>query len=168
MKIEEKKVEAEVLESSNKVTLIDDDNEEIVAKKEVKKGKHAEQPDAKKAETESKKQEVKKYNNYEVKESKKEGKSFIIVSILLVLIVLLIVAFCTIFALINSNNQKILSGVSVRNTKIEGLTKSEAIELVNKAVEEEQQHGVTIKINGDEYSISQDQIQTAYNVEKAI
>ena len=173
MKVKDEKVEAEVLESNNNVTLYDDDNEEIVAQKEVKKGKHAEQQETKENVAFEKKdnKETKKYNNYEVKQNKankKSGKSIIIVSVLLILIVLLILAFCTVFALINASNPKILSGVSVRNTKVEGLTKNEAIELVRQAVDEEQQQEITLKINGDNYILSQEQIQAEYNIEKAV
>ena len=174
MNMKDDKIEAEVLESSNNVTLIDDDEEkeEIVAGKEdVVKEKKEETNNDTLDSGDGEKTEFKRHKHFETRQKKKgekNSKFFIIVSVLLVLIVLLILAFCTVFALINFNNETILSGVSIRNTKVEGLTKAQALEVVNNAVDGEQKQEITLKINGDTYTLAQEQIEVKYDVEKAV
>lgn len=64
-----------------------------------------------------------------VKNTNSKKKIIITFSILLILIILFTLTF--IFGLIASQSQKIISGISINNIDISGLTKSEAIEKLN-------------------------------------
>ena len=68
---------------------------------------------------------------------KRKRKKQIIITLVLVVILLAIGIFCTGFALLNINDTKILSGISIRNISVGGLTKEQAIETLNRTLEHE-------------------------------
>lgn len=140
-------IEAEVLESSNKSIVEDDIN--------------------KKSKKEMIKDEMRKYNNYNA-DKKKNHNKFLIITLITLILVLLIATFCTIFALINLKNDKILGGITIRNSKVEGLTEKEAIQVVRDATEEEKKREIKLKINGEIYPINQEQIEVQYNIDSAV
>ena len=110
-----------------------------------------------------------KYNSYEyINKQKRKKRAFVITGIVSVFIVLLIALFCIIFALINSNNNTILGGISIRNVLVEGLTRDEAINVIDKAVNSEKMKEIVLKVNGEIYTITQEQIEIKYDVEDAV
>lgn len=148
MEVKNEEIEAEVLESSNKNNIMDRKTKKEMIKKEMKK-----------------------YNDYNSNiNGKKNNKNnkFLIIALITLILVLLIAAFCTIFSLINLNNDKILGGITIRNSKVEGLTEREAIETVRNSTNEEKKQEMKLKINGDVYPISLEQIDVQYDVEKAV
>ena len=109
-----------------------------------------------------------KKNERKEKKNKCSKKGFSIVAILVSIIIIILLAFSTIFAIINSNNNTILSGISIRNTLVAGLTEEEAIKIVNEKCEEEKTKELILKINGETYSITPEQIGVQYDVENAV
>lgn len=107
---------------------------------------------------------------YQFKKRKKEKKKNIIIPIVLVLITILIIfaVFSTAFALINANNNTILSGISVGNVLTEGLTEEQAKKIINEKYEQEKIREILLKVNGETFSITPEQIQVNYNVDKAV
>ena len=74
----------------------------------------------------------------------------------------------TIFAIINFNNSKILKGISIRNILVEGMTQEEATKMLNEKLEYEKTKELHIKIGDEIYNITPDEIETEYNVQKAV
>ena len=179
MKVEDEDIKAEVLESDNSVTLADKENSKTVdnAKHEedgTKTANNVEEDISKKSVEDNKdafkRDEERRYNNYKLKveKDKKRKHTFLILAIIIFVIIVIGIACSTIFALVNANNNKILSGITIRNTKVEGLTEQEAIQALKYDLEQEMKKNVIIKINGETFEINQEQIQVEYNVEKAV
>ncbi len=99
---------------------------------------------------------------------KRKRKKQIIITLVLVVILLAIGIFCTGFALLNINDTKILSGISIRNISVGGLTKEEAIETLNRTLEHEKTREVKLTANGETSTITLEQIEIEYLVEDAV
>ena len=84
------------------------------------------------------------------------------------LVILLLFIFSTIFALINLNNVNIISGIKVNGIEISNLSKEEAIEKLNETSNKKLESDILIKTDEFEYGIKLSQIETQYNIEKAI
>lgn len=102
-------------------------------------------------------------------ENKQKAKKKIIkwciigVAILAILLVL-----STIFALLNINNEKIISGVSVDKVNLQGLTKEEAKNLLNKKIEEKLNKEINVKIDDEEQNFMLSQIEVEYDVDNIV
>ena len=179
MKIEDEKIEAEVLKSDNSVTIADE-KDEVKEEVNTKLDNTSEESVSKKDDNntnndndkndEFKAGEERRYNNYKrkVEKDKKRKHTFLILAIIIFILLVIGIAFSTVFALVNANNNKILSGITIRNTKVEGLTEQEAIEALTNDLEQEKKKNVVVKINGETFEINQEQIQVEYNVEKTV
>ena len=67
--------------------------------------------------------------------SKLKGKyTKLLIGISFACIIVLLLIFSTIFALVNLNSEKIISGVSIKGIDVSGLTKQEAIEKINSVI----------------------------------
>lgn len=176
----------------NEVKKVEEVKSEEVAKKEIDKKELPEKMEEKQAsqkDQEVDKQEKKKEPKTEVKseskeltiiESKDEKPEYVqemlrkkkrktIIFILIVISIFLIVAFSTVFALLNINNTKIAKGVSIKNIEFSDLTIDDARKKLNEILEKQLIAELNIKYN-DEYSItlSPAQIEFKYNVEDAL
>jgi len=176
----------------NEVKKVEEVKSEEVAKKEIDKKELPEKMEEKQAsqkDQEVDKQEKKKEPKTEVKseskeltiiESKDEKPEYVqemlrkkkrktIIFILIVISIFLIVAFSTVFALLNINNTKIAKGVSIKNIEFSDLTIDDARKNLNEILEKQLIAELNIKYN-DEYSItlSPAQIEFKYNVEDAL
>ena len=107
--------------------------------------------------------EEKKVNNKYTANKKKLIIAFVIITILVICIF-----SCTIFALLNINNTKIIKGVTINEINIEKLTKEEALQLLNNNMHEYLEKEINIKNNDFEYSIKLSQIGVEYKTEEAI
>ena len=176
--MDEGKIKAEVLESNEKPENMskNNDNEQ---KKEENWGKSATavgvleknetNEDADESPIKSYEKKIKKDNKsqYQFHKAKKQNKmKIIIISIIIVTILLLIMS--TIFAIINFNNSKILKGISIRNILVEGMTQEEATKMLNEKLEYEKTKALHIKVGDEIYNITPDEIETEYNVQKAV
>ena len=158
-------VKAEVIESKN-------DEEKTDNKPEKKKDSVEESSKKVKTNIESKEEEKKfinKYNSMEyIENKKKKNHKFIVLGVITALILLVIAVLCTIFAIINSGNDKILGGISIENMSVEGMTEKEATDFLNENMNNEKTKEITLIINGETFTITQEQFDVNYNVEEAV
>lgn len=162
----EKKVEATILKDN-------ENNETFEEKTEEKKEENLGAEDKekfKKIEEQNSKNEFKEFNrkDFQNKQKTKKKNGLLITSIIIIAILILIGVASTIFAIINMNNNNILGGISIGETLVEGLTEEEAINVLNKITEDQRTKEITLQVNGSSFSITPEQIETKYEVEKAV
>ena len=139
--MDEKELQAEVLESNKEdVKVLEPNNDNKEKKLEQK-------------------------NRYKTHNRNKKNKIWIISAIALVIAILIL---STIFAIINFNNTTILSGISIRDIQVSGLTVEEATKLLNDKTEYEKTVEIEIRINEETYQITPEQIETQYNIQETI
>lgn len=95
-------------------------------------------------------------------------KKIIITSICVGIVVLLAFVFSTIFALINLNNINIISGIKVNGIEISNLSKEEAIKRLQEVTNQKLENDIVIKTEDFEYGVKLSQIETNYDIEKAL
>ena len=168
---EEKGKQQEQMEENKTAVAVLDKNEEISeTKNEEKKNKKPEQkkqqPDIDTDIKENTEQETYKFKKAST--AKKKHKFAVLLIVILIVLAILALLSCTIFALINSSNNKILNGISIRNTLVEGLTEEEALNMLSADLENERKQQIALKIDEQTFSITPEQIGVQYNIEKAI
>lgn len=99
---------------------------------------------------------------------KKERKTRLIIIIIMIVMILIAGIFSTGFALLNLNSNKILSGISIRGIDVGGLTKEEAINLVNEKLQYEKTKEIKLMADGETTTITLEQIEIEYGIEKAV
>ena len=163
----DEKLKAEILEND----VAEEKTEEIKEKVKEELEEEKNNETQKNEKIEEKKEGPKTEQTYAFKQSKqpKKGKNKSIVIIIIIFILLIIIgAFSTIFALINSSNEAILKGVSIRNINMEGLTIEEAIKLLDEKFEEEKAREIQIVANGETFTLVPEQLEVKYHVDEAI
>ena len=128
----------------------------------------------------NKEKEQKKQNKKEAKLNKKENKDktkntkpknkkkIIIASITSLIILLAILLFSTIFALINLNNNKIVSGVKIEGIEVANLSKDEAIQKLETIYQEKLEKEIKVKYNDYESNISPNMLEVKYAIEDSV
>ena len=161
-KVEEKELEKPIEESK----IIEEESvkeskpekeekkEEIETTEKTKFKKATEKP--KKVEKEIKKMDENK---------KKKGKKIAIICIIFAIIIIFI---STIFALINMNSNKILSGVSIKGIDVSGLTKEEAKAKLDLIYNEKKEKEINLKYEDYVSSLNPTLMEVNYDVEKAV
>lgn len=111
--------------------------------------------------------EKEEQNTKEINTSKKHTGLWII-GITFSIILILIMLFSTIFALININSEKIISGVSVNNIDLSGLTKTQATSKIKKMVDKKL--NCELKLFKGDYKVNfnPQEIDIDYKIEKAV
>ena len=99
---------------------------------------------------------------------KKSFKTPIIISISVTAIIILFLLFSTIFALINSNNTKIIKGVTIKDVDVSGLTKEEALVKVSDAFDKKLSESITLKHNEYSHTIVPSQFDVSFSLEDAV
>ena len=99
---------------------------------------------------------------------KKSHKTAIVVSLAFVFIVFLFFIFSTIFALVNYTKTTIISGVSVKNVDISGLSKEQALEKVSAEFSKKSSQSITLKYNDSEQTVILEQLGVSFDLENAI
>ena len=177
--MEEKNIE-EI--NSNTIVLPKEGEKEMEApkknkeKKPEKKQEEKIRKDEKKEKQKNKKSKEKNKQNKEKNKEKKNKKvdkakrkkRLIITGIILGIIILVGLLFSTIFALININNSKIISGVKIEGIEVSGLSKDEARIKLETIYTEKVQKEIPIKYNEFESSINPTMIELKYNIDKAV
>lgn len=122
---------------------------------------------------EVKKEDVKEENKKEEdigkheQDGKKKGKVKKIIIVISILV--LLIAFVSfIFALININNQNIISGVSIEGIDMSGLSKDETKEKLEKLYNEKLEKEISVKYEDFESEINPASIETTYKIDEAI
>ncbi len=102
-----------------------------------------------------------------VKKMTSKQKAIILISIAVILLLIFMVN--TIFALININNTKIISGVTIDGIEVNKLNREEATQYLNDIVTQKLDNDILIKSDEEfEYEIKLSQIEASYNIEKAV
>ena len=107
-----------------------DVKEEIEEKKETEKKETTKNEETKKEfkKVNDNKKEMKNHMKVmEEDKNPKKGKTWTKLLIIIIVILVIGILFSTIFALININNSKILSGISIEGIEVSGLSKEEAM-----------------------------------------
>lgn len=108
-----------------------------------------------------------KTNNFK-KTTKKiniEKTTLIIIS---VIIVIAIMIFSIIFAILNINNSNIINGIKIEGIDVSGLTREEAKTKIEAVYNDKKQKDITLKYKDFETTLSQDILETNYDIEKAV
>ena len=135
------------------------EKEKIEEKEEIeeKKFKQAQKKDRKtKKEREEMEEEIK---------PKKRGKK---IAIFLGIIIILALFFSTIFALVNMNNQKMMSGITIKGIDVSGLSKEEAKAKLETIYSEKMGKEIHLKYNEYESSLNPTLMEVSYDVDKAV
>ena len=96
---------------------------------------------------------------------KKRGKK---IAILLGIIIILALFFSTIFALVNMNNQKMMSGITIKGIDVSGLSKEEAKAKLETIYSEKMGKEIHLKYNEYESSLNPTLMKVSYDVDKAV
>ena len=99
---------------------------------------------------------------------KKPKKKYILVGIFIILFITIGIIFSTIFALININNDKIISGVSISGIQVSGLSKDEAKSKIETLYQEKKEKEINIKYEDYETTLNPTLLEVNYNVDKAV
>ena len=165
----EKKDEKEEveIEKSNEIKIDKrQDNEEKQRKEKSKKNKEKQEDSKEDDKNEAKKDKKKnsKDNKSEKKGTRKVKK--IIISVIIVILVALI--FSTVFALTNINNEKIISGVTIKGVEVSGLTKEEAIAKLETVYSEKINNNIMLQYEELESELNPTLMEVNYDIEKAV
>lgn len=126
--------------------------------KEHKENKKTEQVKEKKI----KKSRIKKEKVKAYKSSKKS-----ILPITIGMLCLMVAVFSIIFALMNIDNNNIISGVKIEGIDVTGLSREEAKEKISSIYEEKKQKDIVLKYGEYETTITPQLIDTNYDIDKA-
>lgn len=108
---------------------------------------------------------VKEKMKLDEKENKKRWIKIIVIVSLLILIALFV---STIFAIVNINNEKIISGISIKGIDMSGLTKDEAKAKLEIIYNEKKEKDINIKYQDYESSLNPTLMETNFDIEKAV
>lgn len=139
-----------------------EEKEEKKSRKNVQKEKKIKENKEKVKEKKIPKAKVKKEKINVYKSSKKVNLPIIIGLILLILAI-----FSIIFALMNIDNNNIISGVKIEGIDVSGLTREQAKEKINAVYEEKKQKDIVLKYGEYETTITPQLIDTNYDIDEA-
>ena len=109
------------------------------------------------------------YNDYEeVKKINEKRKRNIFIIILVVFILVAFAIFSTIFSLLNINNENMMTGISINNIDISGLSKDEAKEKVKNVLNEKISKEIKVIYGEYESTINPKIIDAKFDTNKAI
>ena len=94
-----------------------------------------------------------------------EKTTLIIIS---VIIVIAIMIFSIIFAILNINNSNIINGIKIEGIDVSGLTREEAKTKIEAVYNDKKQKDITLKYKDFETTLSQEILETNYDIEKAV
>ena len=127
-----------------------------------------EETNLKEKETEEKKKNTDGNNKeIKVKESNKK-KKIIILAVIISIILVAILALSTVFAIMNINNDKIVSGVKIKGIDVSGLTEDEAKSKIELIYQEKNSRDIELKYEDYEASINSELLEINYEIENAV
>lgn len=147
--------------------------EEKMKEQEEKTAKKEEVEVKEKQEKENKKFEKAKGKTKKIKKtvenmSEKKKKKWIIPMILIVILVIVAIFCSTIFALVNINNEKIISGISIDGIDVSGLSKEEAKAKISDIYQEKKAKEIGLKYEEYETTLNPELMEVNYEVENAV
>ena len=133
-------------------------------KKDEKKANNNKETEFKKVDKNTKKLEKEMYKeNYKKNINKKKKRIILCVVIIAILLVL-----STIFAVLNLNNNKIISGISISGVDVSGLSKNEASEKIKSVYNSKIEKDIGLKYQDYEATLSPSLLEVNYDIEKAV
>ena len=159
---EDKKKEEDIVENKEKTNL--EETKEEKAKKVSKKEKKEKKPKFKKSEEKPKKQE----KDMKKMEGKKSKRKYAVIAVSLVIILLVALFISTIFALVNINNENIISGVSISGIDVSGLSREEAKGKLEAVYNEKKENDIDLEHNEFETTLSPELMEVNYKIDEAV
>ena len=159
---EDKKKEEDIVENKEKTNL--EETKEEKAKKVSKKEKKEKKPKFKKSEEKPKKQE----KDMKKMEGKKSKRKYAVIAVSLVIILLVALFISTIFALVNINNENIISGVSISGIEVSGLSREEAKGKLEAVYNEKKENDIDLEHNEFETTLSPELMEVNYKIDEAV
>lgn len=133
-------------------------------KKDEKKANNNKETEFKKVDKNTKKLEKEMYKeNYKKNINKKKKRIILCVVIIAILLVL-----STVFAILNLNNNKIISGISISGVDVSGLSKNEAAEKIKSIYNSKIEKDIGLKYQDYEATLSPSLLEVNYDIEKAV
>ena len=102
------------------------------------------------------------------KEPKKKHTKAIVITICILVFVLIIGVWSTIFALININSDKIISGICILGIDVSGLTQDEANTKIAENLNSRLETNLVFNHNGILYNVLPSQLECSYDITKAV
>lgn len=159
---EDKKKEEDILENKEKTNLEKTKEEKI--KKVSKKEKKEKKPKFKKSEEKPKKQE----KDMKKMEGKKSKRKYAVIAVSLGIVLLVALFISTIFALVNINNENIISGVSISGIDVSGLSQEEAKGKLEAVYNEKKENDIDLEHNEFETTLSPELMEVNYKIDEAV
>ena len=159
---EDKKKEEDMLENKEKTNLEKTKEEKI--KKVSKKEKKEKKPKFKKSEEKPKKQE----KDMKKMEGKKSKRKYAVIAVSLVIVLIVALFISTIFALVNINNENIISGVSISGIDVSGLSQEEAKGKLEAVYNEKKENDIDLEHNEFETTLSPELMEVNYKIDEAV
>lgn len=98
----------------------------------------------------------------------KNSEAYKVIGIVFAILFIIIFAMLTAIAFYNSNSDKIISGIYIKNVNVSGLTKQEAIAKVNNELEKYMDDSLVLVHNEYRTEISLEQLEANFDVESAV
>ena len=167
---EVKTEEQEIIKEENK------DEKQIEKKKQEEKkenkNKEINKENSENEDKDKKFEKSKQKSKKQIKEMKemyeKKKKTKIRIAIITTIIIVVGLFISTIFALVNMNNDKIMSGVSIAGIDMSGLTKEEAASKLELIYNEKKEKEIGLKYQEYESSLNPTLMEVNYEIEKAV
>ena len=102
------------------------------------------------------------------KEPKKKHTKAIVITICIIVFLLIIGVLSTIFALLNINSDKIISGISILGIDVSGLTQDEANGKIAENLNSRLETNLVFNHNGTLYNVLPSQLECSYDISKAV
>ncbi len=99
---------------------------------------------------------------------KKIGENKTLLATIIFIIILVIMIFSVIFAILNINNNNILNGVKIEGIDVSGLSREKAKTKIETVYNAKKEEDIILKYNDFETTISQDILETNYDLDKAV
>ena len=98
----------------------------------------------------------------------KNSEAYKVIGIVFAILFVIVFAMLTAIAFYNSNSNKIISGIYIKNVNVSGLTKQEAIAKVNNELEKYMEDSLVLVHNEYRTEISLEQLEANFDVESAV
>ncbi|MBR3720745.1 MAG: VanW family protein [Clostridia bacterium] len=104
----------------------------------------------------------------QTKTENKKTKKVLVILLTIIIIALLGTILSTVFGTVTMNSNKIIKGVKVNNIDLSGLTKEEAYEKLDQALNNSQNNVITVKRGDYSQTLYLDEIDGRFDIEQAV
>ena len=102
------------------------------------------------------------------KEPKKKHTKGIVITICILILLIILGVLSTVFALLNINSDKIISGISILGIDVSGFTQEEATAKVSENLNSRLETNLVFSHNGALYNVLPSQLECSYDISKAV